>query len=129
MVRKFKPILNDIISRFDRPLTLISDFNIVYFTLNILGSADKNVSEFLTRHPIILLVAPEKEPNDYVCDMLYRAAEDAKIQVNVVQKYTADGALKFMKALPPGRKVSMMLCQYEVKLLFFKLIFLRDFLQ
>ena len=64
-------------------------------------------------------MAPEKEPNDYVCDMLYRAAEDAKIQVNVVQKYTADDALKFMKALPPGRKVSMMLCQYEVKLLFF----------
>ena len=31
----FLPILDDIISRFDRLLTLISIFNIVYFTLNI----------------------------------------------------------------------------------------------
>jgi hypothetical protein len=30
--------LDDIISRFDRSLTLISVFNIVYFTLNILNS-------------------------------------------------------------------------------------------
>ena len=64
------------------------------------GSADKNVAEFLTRHPIILLVAPEKEPNDYVCTMLYRAAKDAKIDVTIIQKYTADAALKFMKELP-----------------------------
>ena len=31
--------MDDIISRFDRPLTLISVFNIVYFTLNILRFA------------------------------------------------------------------------------------------
>ena len=36
--KKSKLILNDIISRFDRYLTLISVFNIVYFTLNILGT-------------------------------------------------------------------------------------------
>ena len=29
--------MNDIISPFDRPLTLISVYNIVYFTFNILG--------------------------------------------------------------------------------------------
>ena len=32
-VRKFSPNLDDIISRFERPLTLIFIFNIVYFTL------------------------------------------------------------------------------------------------
>ena len=31
--KKFKPILNDIVSPFDRPLTLISVYNIVYFML------------------------------------------------------------------------------------------------
>ena len=35
--------MNDIISRFDRPLTLISVFNIVYFTLNILGQTTQEV--------------------------------------------------------------------------------------
>ena len=36
--KKCQPTLDDIISRFDRPLTLISVSNIVFFTLNILGS-------------------------------------------------------------------------------------------
>ena len=34
--KKFNPILDDIISHFDGPLTLISVLNIVHFTLNIL---------------------------------------------------------------------------------------------
>jgi SAM-dependent methyltransferase len=35
--KKFLPIIPDIIDTFDRPLTLISVFHIVYFRLNILG--------------------------------------------------------------------------------------------
>ena len=37
--KKFWPILDDIISSFDRLLTIISVFNIVYFTLNIFRSS------------------------------------------------------------------------------------------
>ena len=78
------------------------------------GYADKSVADFLTRHPIILLVLPEKNAATYVRKMLYASAKEAKIDIHVVQAYTAQGALRFMKKLPPGRKVSLMVSNTQV---------------
>lgn len=78
------------------------------------GTAELSVAEFLTRHPIVLLVHPEKQAADYIKRMLYDAAREANIDIHVVNAYTAQDGLKFMKELPPGRKVSMMLSAYEM---------------
>ena len=77
-------------------------------------NAGKAVADFLTRHPIVLLVYPEKQSAGYIRKMLYAAAKDAHIDIHVVQAYSAQGALRFMKKLPPGRKVSLMLSSFEM---------------
>jgi hypothetical protein len=78
------------------------------------GSADQSVSDFLTRHPIVLLVYPDKQPARYLRTMLYKAGKEANIDIHVVQAFSAQGALTFLKQLPPGRKVSMILSSFEM---------------
>ena len=78
------------------------------------GTADKSVADFLTRHPIVLLVHPDKQPASYLTNMLYRAAKESNIDIHVVVVHGSQEALKFLKHLPPGRKVSMMLSMYEM---------------
>ena len=78
------------------------------------GEADSTVAEFMKRDPIVLLVHQSKQTATYVRKLLYAAAKEAGVKVHVVQAYDAEAGLRFVNNLPPGRRISMVLCAYEM---------------
>jgi hypothetical protein len=78
------------------------------------GEADHAVADFMQRHPVILLVHQSKQSAEYVREMAYAAAEEAGVKVHIVQAYSAKAGLRFVRTLSPGRRISMVMCAFEM---------------
>lgn len=78
------------------------------------GEADKEVSQFMERDPIILIVLQSKEASAFVDGMVCAAAEAARFKVKVCSVQSAKAGLSFMMNLPPGRRVCMIICDFEM---------------
>ena len=78
------------------------------------GEADLNVTKFMERDPVVLIVHTNKMTANYIRSMCHAAAEEANIKVNVVLASNAEDGLRFMHSLSPGRRVSLILCSFEM---------------